>query len=338
MKGLKYILLVLLAAIALFLFNMFDMKEAPSTNITVAFYNVENLFDTDDDPHANDEDFLPAQHWTEARYRLKLERLAEVIDRLGDDNGPEVLGLGEVENDKVIRDLLKQEGLKEKGYSYIHKDSRDRRGIDVALLYKPSVFKPFCSQAYRIHMPGNNHFITRDILLAGGVMDSDTVYFLVNHWPSRLGGEKESEPHRLAAAKRNKKLVDSLQAAHPGAGIIVMGDFNDEPYNRSIKEVLRAGNGKGPGLYNPFYEIGKAGKGTVRFKSEWELLDQIMLSGSFLTRSRHRYISGSADIYDPLWLHYMEKPSNGPFRTFSGKKYYGGYSDHFPVFLQLSAN
>lgn len=338
MKRLKYIFLTLLMAGAIFLFNRFNIKEGTTNNITIAFYNVENLFDTKDDPHSNDAEFLPSNQWTEARYRKKLQRLSEVISTIGDQDGPELLGLGEVENAEVIKDLLKTQELKDRKYKFIHKDCKDKRGIDVALIYKPAYFTPFSTTAFKVEIPERRRFNTRDILVVGGLMNKDSVFLLVNHWPSRLGGQEESEVLRMAVAEKNRKLIDSLKRAYQNVKFVLMGDFNDEPQNKSISEVLGAKGTDGSMLYNPFEKLQKEGEGSIKYKSKWFLIDQIIISKSFLNSSSHKYIEESANVYHPVWMHYKEDPEKGPFRTFVGEKYYGGYSDHFPVYIQLAPN
>jgi predicted extracellular nuclease len=247
--------------------------------------------------------------------------------------------MAEVENEKVIKDLINSEILKSRNYKYVHFDSPDRRGIDVALLYKNSVFKPFYQKAFDVGIKEDKNFRTRSILMVGGVIGKDSIYIYVNHWPSRRGGESETEDRRFAAAHKLKSLVDSLNLKHKNAKVIIMGDFNDDPISPSISNILQAGRDqqcKGEKLYDPFYELLHEGEGSLKFKHEWNSFDQIILSGSLIHSTHHNYLNNSAHVYHPLWMHYKENKSNGPFRTYQGLKYYGGYSDHFPVYVHLN--
>jgi len=340
MKVLKYLFLMALLLIAIVV--LINMKEGVQEQaFTIAFYNVENLFDTEDDPHIDDNDFLPTGKlvWTQNRYKKKISNLSEVIDQLGDKDGPEILGLAEVENEKVIKDLVHNEALKSKAYKYIHYDSPDRRGIDVALVYKSSVFKPFFQKAFEVRKKADNYFRTRSILLVGGIIGQDSLYIYVNHWPSRRGGASQTKDHRFAAAHKLKSLVDSLNLKHKNPKVIIMGDFNDDPSDQTISKVLQAGNDsecKGEKLFDPFCKLEQAGDGSLKFKHEWNNFDQIILSGNLIHATHHFYVKKSAHVFHPIWMHYKENNSNGPYRTYQGLKYYGGYSDHFPVYVHLS--
>ncbi|MBX9852208.1 MAG: hypothetical protein K2X86_10690 [Cytophagaceae bacterium] len=336
MKLLKYFLIFSVMGGAIFLLNMKEEKPV----ITIAFYNTENLFDTIDDPLINDAEFLPcsAKKWNSYRYAQKLNNISKVIAELGDKDGPEILGLCEVENENVLRELLKNPLLKNRGYEIVHFDSKDRRGIDVALIYKKKNFTLINKSTVPVQISEDKKINTRDILLVQGTLDKDTIFILVNHWPSRLSGQAKSEIKRIYAAKALRKTVDSIFKFSATDKIIVMGDFNDEPHNKSISEVLKAGsedNCHNGCLINLFLSQQEKGRGTIKYKSHWNLIDQIMISEALFEGKSHRYIDHSADIYAPLWMHYKENNNNGPYRSFVGSKYYGGYSDHFPVYMHL---
>ena len=308
---------------------------------TVAFYNVENLFDTINDPLKMDEEYLPngKYHWNSKRYQTKLENLSRVIKELGKGTGPDLLGLCEVENKEVLNNLIQQEGLVNEHYKIIQFDSKDRRGVDVALLYKESAFKPFASRPYSVKSLKNIKWNTRDLLLVSGKINADTIHILVNHWTSRRGGQKESEAKRITLARLGRKIVDSLQLCSANSKIIIMGDFNDEPHDLSISKYLNSTDQlplqKGK-IYNSFISLEKAGKGTVKFQRTWDMFDQIMISGGLLEQASLHYKDYSKGILDESWMHYKNIKTNTPFRTYQGSKYLGGYSDHLPVYIELT--
>ena len=312
--------------------------------VTVAFYNVENLFDTVDEAN-KDEEFLPtsARLWGTERYKKKLERLSEVLDNIGDKDGPEVFGLAEIENRKVVEDLIGTDRLKSKSYEIIHFESPDERGIDVALVYKKTYFFPILQKVNPITLPDDSTFKTRDVLLVKGLLDGDTVSFVVNHWPSRGGGgQAASESRRIAAAKVSRHVVDSLLSANQNEKIILMGDFNDEPSNKSICNVLRCKSKpeelKQGELYNPMADLEKKDLGSYAYKGFWDMLDQFMLSSALLNPDSkgYFYMQGSANIHCTKEMQTKTGDYKGyPFKTFAGTTYQGGYSDHFPVFMWL---
>lgn len=309
-------------------------------NFTVAFYNTENLMDTIDNPKALDNDFLPngKYHWNTQRYKKKLNALASVISKLGDADGPELLGLAEVENKNVLQDLVRTSELKSYGYSIIHYDSPDERGIDVALLYKNSAFRVLSSRIYSAaFLKIKSH--TRDVLLVKGLAQKDTLFLLVNHWPSRRSGTEASEDKRLAVSIMVREVVDSILQKQANAKIVIMGDFNDEPHNKSISIELNSkpensALKKGE-LYNPFFNLSKQGEGSVNYSHSWNMFDQILLSQGFFTGKKNYYTYQTAAVYHPDWMHYMKDRKKGPYRTFMGTDYKGGYSDHFPVYINF---
>lgn len=310
------------------------------TSSTIAFYNCENLFDTKDDPEINDEDFLPESksQWTEERYQAKLKNLAKVIDSLG--GGPSILGMCEVENRRVLEDLTKTEPINKKKYGIVHENSPDKRGIDVAMLYKISDFEPTFHKMIRVSLADDPDFITRDIMLVKGLLNKKPVYFFINHWPSRRGGEEKSEVKRIAAAKAARFSVDSILAAHPKANIVLMGDFNDEPTDTSMKHVLMASMDRNKidhQLFNTMSALKIDGEGSHYYGGERHMLDQIVVTNTILNKNSNPHIrSSSSYIYHPVWLQDQNPKYKGsPLRTYAGQKYLGGYSDHFPVYTVL---
>jgi predicted extracellular nuclease len=303
---------------------------------TVAFYNVENIFDIENDPNTNDDDFTPKGklEWTEDRYRTKLSRIAEVMGKMN-AGLPDILGLCEVENRKVLEDLVALPELKAAGYKIIHKDSPDERGIDVALLYKSSIVKEESAEYLRVDIAEDPNERTRDILKAQLKIGNESIYFFVNHWPSRSGGQMESEFKRMAAAGILRKAVDPLEKA--GEKVVIMGDFNDHPNDKSITEVLKASGEMGKGLYNMAAESHANGIGSYWYKGEWGALDQFIVT-STLMDSERGWVSSPSDfrfLKDPAFLFTDNKGVARPNRTYVGDDYKGGYSDHLPIVLTI---
>jgi len=304
---------------------------------TVGFYNLENLFDTIDDESIKDEEFLPngKNEWDEEKYTNKLGKMSLVLAAMNLD----VVGVSEVENRKVLEDLVTHSNLKKLGYQIVHFDSPDRRGIDVALLYKPRIFRPFSTAMIPVWTAEDPDFITRDILLVKGLIGTDTLSVFVNHWPSRRGGKEDK---RILAAQVLRKSVDSLFSLNPNAKIICMGDFNDDPTNRSLKKVLRA-VGKieqveNNALYNTTYSTFKRGYGTGVYNGAWNLFDQLIISKSLIKYDENslHYVLNSFTIFAPKWMQVQSGADKGsPYRNFSYGVYQNGYSDHYPVFINL---
>src|SRR5690554_6196763 len=231
----------------------FAQKEKQYKINTIAFYNVENLFDYEDDPLTFDEEFTPEgrNNWTKEIYEDKLSKLARVISDIGVDvtgTAPAIIGVAEIENRRVLEDLVNEDLLVSQDYGIVHVDSPDRRGIDVALLYKKKLFTPTNYKAHELILYDSQdqtkRIYTRDQLLVSGMLDGEMVHLIVNHWPSRSGGEERSRPNRLKAAELNKKIMDSLFSEDPYAKIITMGDFNDDPTSPSVKQVLQTKNSR----------------------------------------------------------------------------------------------
>lgn len=327
-----------------FLLLIFWSSNAQKS-FTVGFYNVENLFDTIDQKQVNDAEYTPEGKlkWNSERYFTKLDHLSKVISELGNNNGPDVLGLAEVENARVLKNLTEMPLLKTEGYNIVHYESPDERGIDVALLFKSKTIKLISSDKIRIQFPDDPKDKTRDILLVSLLKDKkDTIWFLVNHFPSRKGGTEISEPKRIYVAQQARKMVDSLLKQNYQSKIILMGDFNDEPQDRCIRETLKCQYKKNEvswnELYNPMMDLKEQGKGTIMYRKNYELIDQFMLSAALLSENNKlHYIMNSATIYMPEYIvEQTEAYKGSPLRTYAGMKYLGGYSDHFPVFMKIS--
>jgi len=316
---------------------------------TIAFYNLENLFDTENDPNTYDDDRTPdgKDHWTEVIYKDKLKQMAKVISEIGLDitnNTPILLGVAEIENRKVLEDLINEPPLVHKNYGIIHHDSPDRRGIDVGLLYQKSLFKPIKTSTYELliydTIDTTKRVYTRDQLLVSGYLDGDLIHIIVNHWPSRRGGEARSQYKREKAAKLNIKIIDSLFRTDPYAKIITMGDFNDDPDNNSIQKILAAKAKKESvklkELYNPMHRILKKGIGSLAWNDRWNLFDQIIISKALLSNDYTSYRYYKAAIFNKHYLTYQKGKYKGyPYRSFANGSYTGGYSDHFPVYIYL---
>lgn len=326
---------------------------------TFAFYNTENLFDTINDTGYGDDEFLPkgTSAWTGEKYRTKLRNIAKVLSEIGtpeNTEAPTIIGLAELENRRVLEDLLKQPALNDKGYAIVHFDSRDSRGTDVALLYRKASFRPtsyknipliikdtLSAKAKPVKGKGKKKtspaLFTRDQLLVTGMLDNEEMHFIVNHWPSRYGGEKKSSPLREAAAVLNRKIIDSLTRINPNAKIITMGDFNDGPYNNSIAKVLNAKRFRDdlkPGeLFNPMDALSREGKGTVAYNNAWDLFDQIIITQSLVSKEYTSFRYWKAGIFDK---EYLCEPT-GKYRGYPLRNRYGeaGYSDHFAVYMYL---
>ena len=331
----------------LFLFllqcNIRNQKEVNSTEYRIGFYNVENLFDTIDDASKNDEWFLPTSEikWNTDKYQTKLQNLSLVVAQLAEDQLPDVLGLCEVENQAVVEELLQQDILKGFEFEVICTASPDERGIDVALVYNKNKFVPDKTEFIAVDLSSFEDK-TRDILHVAGRMNSGhKVHFYVNHWSSRSEGKEESEPKRMQAARALKSSIDQEIKNDPGARIIVMGDFNDEPLDPSISGVLNAEEDpesvSPDELYNPMIQLKKAGIGSYKYRDWWNMLDQFMLSAPLVNEQKGLvYALNSAGIKNEDWLQQHGNKYEGfPLRTFGGRNYLAGFSDHFPVYIKL---
>lgn len=313
--------------------------------IVAAFYNLENFYDTVDNPNVDDNEFLPngPKNYNSKIYLDKVSHLATVLSQIGTDitpDGPAIIGCAEIENDTVLNDLIHHPLLSKRNYKIVHYDSRDARGIDVAFLYNPRYFKVLDSRKLFVKLPSGSKdaYYTRDVLWVKGVLDGDTVHAFVNHWPSRRGGEERSMPGRFAAAQVDKNMIDSINHDDPDAKIIVMGDLNDDPVSPSITQILKAkGNitdvQKG-GLYNPWVNMYKHGIGTLAYQDAWGLFDQIMINYNWLPKDQNGYFFYQQHIFNKEYLvENIGRYKGYPMRTWDGNTYRGGYSDHFPTYL-----
>lgn len=305
---------------------------------TFAFYNVENLFDLKNGKYTNDTDFLPTsdKKWTPKRYDNKLQKLGFAISNIGrreTGKHPALIGLAEVENDEVIQDLIASKHLEDCNYNFIHFNSLDERGIDVALLYDENIFEVISSEPFTVQLTRDDGApdYTRDVLLVSGILDGEHINVIINHWSSRREGVNETEHKRMTSSYKVGEIISELRLENADAKIIVIGDFNDDPHTNSIKHLV-----DGYDLFNPMETLRSYNRGTTYHNRQWNLFDQIMISTNFFKSSNNLYEFSSANIFDEDFL----KISNGrfkgsPFRTYVGKKYKGGYSDHFPVYIVL---
>ena len=325
-----------------FLFSISSFVSAQQPRpISILFYNTENLFDTANDPATQDDEFLPngARHWNNFRLEKKLNQLGKVILGASGFEPPDIVGLCEVENRDVLEMLLKNTPLVNYSYAIIHKDSPDERGIDVALLYRNDYLKPLVYNYIPIMNERLEQRNTREILHAGFLLPGDdTIHVFFNHWPSRYGGQTETEIYRFQAAGALKKAVESLRLKSPAAKIVIMGDFNDEPKNKSLAEVLQAvdlsAKQSGEELVNLSYNWKQ---GTIKYRQTWSVFDQIIVSGSLLVPEGWHTALPLAEPVSLPFLFEDDTKFKGKklSRTYVGLKYNGGFSDHLPVLLKL---
>lgn len=313
--------------------------------VRIMFYNVENLFDTEDDSLKMDEEFLPegTRNWSKFRYFQKQSQLSKVITAVGGWSPPELVGLCEIENRSVLNYLTRQSPLYVFGYQIIHQESPDARGIDVALLYQPKSFRPVTTEFIAVDYPVNKRK-TRDIIYVQGILPNhDTLHVFVNHWPSRYGGQLESEENRIFVAGLLKQKTDSILKNNPQALITIMGDFNDEPDNTSLLKTLNAvpayDSLQTKQLINLSYKLRYTNnQGSHKYQGQWTLLDQVIVSGALLNKNRNTYTTPEklTIVRAPFLLEPDEAYlGDKPYRTYVGFKYNGGFSDHLPVFIDL---
>jgi predicted extracellular nuclease len=315
-----------------------SVKKTLKQEYTVVSYNVENLFDTVDDPKIPDEEFLPESEkkWNDQAYQKKLNDIAKVITEVNTKELPELVGLVEVENQKVLEDLVNTAPLKNL-YGIIHEESQDFRGIDVALIYRRDAFTEISHEVLPVNFSDDPNFKTRDILHVTGKIRNKTVHVFVNHWPSRIGGDDKTEPKRILAASILKSKTEQILAADSNARIIIMGDMNDEPENKSLKETLGAGTpGSGSALVNLMFPDDLAGLGTYFYNGNWNMLDNLVVSKSLLVGKGLHVENGKGFIFKNDWMIFTTKKGDQtPNRTYVGNKNVGGVSDHFPVYFKM---
>ena len=306
----------------------------------VAFYNLENLFDTINNNGKYDLEFSPQgeRQWDGKKYWSKINNLSYAISRMVTEytpQGPAVIGCSEVENITVLQDLVKADNIKDWNLQVIHHDSPDRRGIDVGLLYNPKFFKPIHTTNHRLDIG----YPTRDQMCVVGLLGGCRTAIIVNHWPSRRGGEKESSPNREAAAALTRQICDSLYKIDPNMGVVIMGDLNDDPSNKSVAEVI--GAVKNPkdchegGYYNPFWKKLDDGIGSYIYRGSWDLFDQIIVNYNLL-----KGINGLKFLTSKVWNDQFLLQQDGqykgyPLRTYSAGRWTNGYSDHLPTEIFL---
>lgn len=322
-----------------FLLLLILVQQLNGQSVVIGFYNCENFYDTTNQINVNDEDFLPnsIKHYDHQAYQLKSQHLANVIYKLGrleKSNGIALFGLVEIENKMVLNKLINEPILKKYHYKFIHFDSKDPRGVDVALIYNPSNFIPYQYKPFSLTDSSHfNTYATRDILFVKGLLNGEWINILVNHWPSRRGGEHQSADKRVWASTICKKIMDSVYMENPNARFILMGDFNDNPNNKSLTQL---------GMTNPFYKMFKNGMGTLAYNDSWNLFDQILLSPNWNTNKEQKRSENNLKYYKSIiYSQHDMIESNGkyqgyPKRTYNGNILRGGYSDHFPVALIFS--
>jgi len=342
MKRIYFTPIVLLFLIVSIQIGAQDKKLVP---YSIAFYNLENLYDTINNNWKYDLEFSPrgSKKWDGKKYWSKVNNMAKVISLLAKETCPlgvAAIGVSEIENRSVLEDLVKADDLAGQNLSIVHYDSPDVRGVDVALLYNPLLFTVTSSHPYRLTLPNNPKFRTRDQLLVSGLLDGERFHIIVNHWPSRRNGEKGSRSLRVAAAELCKHITDSIRAADPEAKVVIMGDLNDDPTNVSVRDVLNAkGNRKDvtpEGLFNPMMDFHNKGVGTLGYQGNWNVFDQIIISGNMVGGDRTTFQFWKAEIFNrDFLLEQTGKYKGYPLRTFSGNTFLNGYSDHFPVLIYL---
>lgn len=336
----KYILSLLIFQVLYTPVFSQDKTDTDSGNHTfrVMFYNVENYFDAMVDTTLTYNEFTPLGnlHWTKRKFEAKRNALSKVVTAVGGWSAIAIIGLVEVENDRVLNDLIENTPLNKKGYRFIHFDSPDFRGIDAALIYGPQ-FIPLKARPIPIIDSLDPAFATRDMLYVKGLLGRDTLHVVVNHWTSRYRGLLESEPKRMLQAQQLLQLTDSICFASPGANILVMGDFNDSPENASMMKLVR--KGRNCTLKNlPLHSQDKNVKGTLKFQGNWNVFDQLLVSSNMTDSTNSLQVENDGGhIFTSPFILETDQKFGGvkPNRTNEGFKYHGGYSDHLPVFMDI---
>jgi predicted extracellular nuclease len=341
----KFSFLPILLLIALALAAVKAFAQSQTERYRVMFYNVENLFDPFDDSLKLDDEFTSrgTRYWTWNRMEDKINKTYKTITAVGEWDLPMIVGFCEIENRFVVNRLIKETPLARFGYELVHRESPDARGIDVALIYRPDLFSLLEKHWFRVEFPEGNDRKTREILYVSGIVDGiDTLHVFVNHWPSKYGGELESEPGRMAAAATLRHKVDSIRVFYPNAKMLLMGDFNDEPLSTPLVEGLGACDPASEqcpsGLVNLSIPVSQAGLGSHKFQGTWSLIDQMVVTQSlYVTSHGLRVLAPGQRIFSAPFLLEPDEAYVGskPFRTYVGFKYNGGFSDHLPVYVDL---
>ncbi len=317
-----------------------QVEKEQNKTFRLMFYNVENYFDPFDDTLTNDNEFLPngIRNWNYSRFIKKRNNIYKTIMAIGGWKPPAIIGLCEIENRFVLKQLVYETPFAQYDYRIVHEESPDSRGIDVALLINPKVIQILDHKAIAINFPNAPEIKTRDILYVKGIVHgSDTLHIFVNHWPSRFGGELSSEPRRIFVAQQLAKYIDELLEIEKNASIVVMGDFNDHPYDQSVKDELNAGKDIQKNRLKNLMPENNYLIGTYKFNGEWGILDQIMVSPALVLQYKSIFVAVEAKIFNYDFLMKEDNKFLGkmPFRTFLGMKYIGGFSDHLPVFVDF---
>ncbi|MGF1558878.1 MAG: endonuclease [Flavobacteriaceae bacterium] len=323
------------------MFSLLNKKKKGELLYSIGFYNLENLFDTEHNLDTLDDDFTPegVKKWSTKRYQRKLYKLAKTISELGKDttaNVPVLMGVAEVENEVVVRDLISEQPLRNVNYGIVHYDSPDERGIDTALIYHKDHFEVLYSEPITVMVfeEDGKRDKTRDILYVKGKLNEEVVHVFVNHWPSRRDGPEETSFKRVKAAETLCEFMAGIEMAEENPNYIIMGDFNDGPDAESIKKLMQSDK-----LYNPMEKLLNPYRGSANYKRTWMLFDQIMVSHNFFNYEKGTHSFAHANIFDKSYLTELKGKYKGtPYRTYSGDQYVGGYSDHFPVYIQLKFN
>ena len=337
--------MLLCAGIFLMINSVFGQKT--TYNIIVGgFYNLENFYDTINQPGVDDEDFTPngSYHYTAEIFKDKVNHLAEVVSLIGTDQSPDGLafmGCAEIENKSVLETLVNHPKLKSRNYQIVHYNGPDLRGVDCGFIYNPKYFKVLESQSITVDLKKvvNDWRPTRDILYVKGILgNTDTVHIIVNHWPSRRGGEEATAPLRKFAAGIGKQIIDSLMAINPNTKILDMGDLNDNPTDPSMVKVLKCVDKKekckSSGMFNPWVDYYKKGIGTLGYNDSWSLFDQIVLSSGWLNVNQQGFFYQKAHIFSrDFMITKTGKYKGYPKRTWDFAIYNAGYSDHFPTYI-----
>lgn len=318
----------------------------------VVFYNLENFFDTINDPETRDDEFTPdgSRKWNTVKYNKKLNNMERVLFDIASvqKTYPAVIGVSEVETRGVLEDIVSTPKLAPANYRIVHYDSPDRRGIDVGFLYRPDIFKLEGSAEIPFKMPGQPNFLTRGFVTMWGTIDDEPFFFLVSHWPSRLGGKEASSPKREAAGRAIRMIKDSVLRNNPSTKVVIMGDLNDDATDKSIVDPdclgakakvkdLQTGD-----FYNPFIDVFKAGMGTLAYQDSWNLFDNIIVSENLVNdKEGLRLKKSDGSKYNgyifrrPYMVQQSGQYRGYPLRTFVGTNFQDGFSDHFPVYIYI---
>lgn len=318
--------------------SYFPLDHDKNNVYSIGFYNLENLYDIYNDPNTDDDEFTPEspKKWNLKRYERKIEHLSRVITQMGTYHSslpPIFIGVAEVENAEVVRDLVAHANLKDFYYDYVHFDSPDERGIEVAFLYQKKHFELIEAKAFPLEIfePDGQRIFTRDVLKIEGNFLGERMYIFVNHWPSRRDGSESTEFKRLAASQLVSQLIQDVKSENQRAKIVVMGDFNDEPNNMSMQHLIKEND-----LYNPMQSLKDKEKGSSFSQEKWYLFDQILFSKNFFDKESNPLLLKYTEVFEPIFIQTWEgKRKSKPYRTYFGKHYQDGFSDHFPVVAYL---